>query len=51
MRKYRCTICGYIHDESEGQKWEELSEDYTCPICRAPKNLFVLIDEESAKDS
>ncbi len=32
-KKYVCKICGYIH---EG----ELSEDYTCPLCKKPKEFF-----------
>ena len=39
--KYRCTICGYIYDESiEELKFEELPEDWKCPLCGAPKHLF-----------
>ena len=45
MRKYRCSICGYIHDESTGTKWEDLGGSYVCPKCRAPKPLFDLIEK------
>lgn len=40
MKKYRCKICGHIH-EVEG----DLSEDFVCPICGAPKSMFELIEE------
>lgn len=41
MEKYQCTICGYIYDESvEGAKFEELPEDWVCPLCRAGKDVF-----------
>lgn len=40
MKKYKCTICGYIHDENENGKFDELGSDYVCPICGAPKELF-----------
>ena len=31
----------YIYDEEvEGKKFEELPEDWVCPLCGAPKNLF-----------
>ena len=34
MSKYKCTICGYIYDEeAEGVKFEDLPEDWTCPLC------------------
>lgn len=40
MKKYRCTVCGYIH---EG----ELTEDFRCPICNQPSSAFVEIVESS----
>lgn len=33
---YKCTICGYIY---EGDITIE-SDDYTCPICTVPKEMF-----------
>mgnify|MGYP000999956911 CR=1 FL=1 len=39
MVKYRCTVCGYIH---EG----ELSEDFNCPKCKQPASAFVLVEEK-----
>ena len=38
MEKWRCTVCGYIH---EGP----LSEDFTCPRCRKPASVFEEIEE------
>ncbi len=39
--KYLCEICGYIYDEEkEGKKFEELPEDWVCPICNASKEEF-----------
>ena len=34
--RYRCTICGYIY---EGDIAKE-SDDYKCPICTVPKDMF-----------
>jgi len=54
MRKFRCSICGYIYDEAvgipekgimPGTKWEEVSADFVCPVCKAPKSAFILIEE------
>jgi len=51
--KYRCNICNYIYDPSEGDwsngiqpgtAFEELSDHWTCPICGAPKSEFMLFD-------
>ena len=49
MRKYKCSICGYIYDESTGAKWEDLPDDYVCPMCGAPKSVFNLIEESAPK--
>ncbi len=39
--KYVCQICGYIYDEDkEGVPFDELPEDWKCPLCRAPKTDF-----------
>ena len=39
--KYVCTICGDVYDEEEkGVKFEELPEDWVCPVCGAPKSVF-----------
>ncbi|MEG2993076.1 MAG: rubredoxin [Bacilli bacterium] len=44
--KYRCTICGYIYDnEKEKIKFEELPENWVCPLCGAPKSMFEMIEE------
>ncbi len=34
MGKWECTACGYIYDESvEGTKFEDLPDDWICPVC------------------
>jgi rubredoxin len=39
---WRCTICGYVYDDAkEGTKFEELPDDWMCPVCNAPKEAFV----------
>jgi len=41
---WRCTICGYIYDDAkEGTKFEDLPDDWSCPVCNAPKDAFVRI--------
>ncbi len=54
MAKWRCTVCGYIYDEEEGDesngiepgtKFEELPEDWVCPVCGAPKEDFEKIED------
>ncbi len=41
MEKWRCTVCGYIH---EGP----MTEDFVCPICKAPASKFEKIEEAAA---
>ena len=46
MKKYRCTICGHIYDDAkENIKFEDLPEDWVCPKCGVPKELFELMEE------
>lgn len=49
MKKYECIPCGYIYDEAAGDpdngvapgtKWEDLPEDWVCPVCGASKDEF-----------
>ena len=38
-----CKICGYVYDEkAEGVPFEELPEDWVCPLCKHPKSDFEL---------
>ncbi|MGN1343652.1 MAG: flavin reductase [Traorella sp.] len=37
--KWVCSICGYVYDGDI--PFEELGDDYTCPICYQSKDLFV----------
>ena len=39
--KYICNVGGYIYDdEKEEVKFEDLPEDWTCPLCGVPKSEF-----------
>ena len=41
FKKYQCTICGYIYDDSKEEvKFEDLPDDWKCPKCKVGKNLF-----------
>jgi rubredoxin len=49
MFKYVCSVCGYIYDESKGISeagiapgtlWQDLPEDWFCPLCGAAKEEF-----------
>ena len=46
MKKYKCTICGYIYDEeTEGVKFEDLPADWSCPLCGVGKELFEKLED------
>jgi len=49
MKKYKCTVCNYIYDPENGDpengikpgtSFEELPDDWTCPVCGVDKSLF-----------
>lgn len=49
MKKYVCDVCGYVYDEAEGDpdngvaagtKWEDVPEDWVCPLCGVGKDQF-----------
>lgn len=51
MKKYRCIICGYIYDEAKEKiKFEDLPDDWTCPLCGSPKSAFEEVIEEPQKE-
>ena len=49
MDKYVCTVCGYVYDPEQGDpdngvnpgtKWEDVPDDWECPVCGASKDDF-----------
>ena len=52
MAKYICSVCEYVHDEEKtAQKWDDLPDEWVCPVCESPKNYFAKADEaESAPE-
>ena len=47
MAEYRCTVCNYVYDEEkEKVKFDDLPDDWRCPVCNSPKSVFVLLDVE-----
>ena len=44
-----CSVCGYVYDEEKGvpengiapgTKFEDLPEDFVCPLCGVAKDAF-----------
>lgn len=51
--KYVCNVCGYVYDEAigdpdndiaAGTRWEDLPEDFVCPLCGVGKEDFTKED-------
>ncbi len=42
MKKYVCDVCGYVYDPEEngGVAFEDLPDDYECPLCSVGKDQF-----------
>ncbi|MBP3387042.1 MAG: rubredoxin [Clostridia bacterium] len=49
MKKYVCDACGWEYDEelgapeygiAPGTKFEDLPEDFECPLCGVDKDMF-----------
>lgn len=54
FKKYICRTCGLIYDEAEGDpdsglapgtRFEDIPDDWYCPLCLVSKDDFVLIDD------
>lgn len=57
MAQYVCSVCGFVYDEAKGipeagiapgTSWEELPEDWVCPLCGAAKSEFEKQGEPAA---
>lgn len=53
-RQFLCVVCGYIYDEAEGDpdsglapgtRFEDIPEDWYCPLCGVTKADFEPLDE------
>lgn len=49
MKKYVCTVCGYVYDPAVGDEdngiapgtaFEDIPEDWVCPLCAVGKEDF-----------
>lgn len=57
VKKYTCEMCGYEYDPEAGDPehgipentdFEDLPEDWVCPICGVGKEEFVLAEAEES---
>jgi len=49
MKKFVCTVCGYVYDEATGDtdsgvaagtKFENIEDSWVCPLCGVGKDQF-----------
>ncbi len=42
LKTHKCVTCGFVYDDStESQKFVDLPDDWTCPICGCEKEDFI----------
>ncbi|UUV18268.1 rubredoxin [Fusobacteria bacterium ZRK30] len=55
MEKWVCTVCGYVYNSEighpksgveKGTKWEDLPENWICPLCAVNKDQFEKIEKQ-----
>ena len=48
MAVYVCAVCDTVYDEDkEGLRWDDLPDDWVCPVCDSPKSMFKLVEDSS----
>lgn len=54
MKKYICTVCKWVYDPEQGDPehgiapgtpFEELPDDWVCPLCHKGKDVFKPLDD------
>ena len=54
MQQYKCIVCDWIYDPEvgapdagiePGTAFEDLPEDWVCPLCGVGKDLFEVVEE------
>ncbi len=49
MKQFTCDACGWVYDEAQGvpemgiapgTRFEDLPEDFACPLCGVGKDMF-----------
>jgi rubredoxin len=49
VKKYVCTVCGYVYDPTVGDPdsgiapgtaFEDIPDDWACPVCAVAKDMF-----------
>ncbi len=53
MKKYYCLGCGFVYNPAQegGVGFNNLPEDWVCPVCGAPKSSFEVIHEKGEEQT
>lgn len=60
MSKYVCSVCGYVYDQAKGDPeqgiapgtaWNDIHDDWVCPLCGATKVEFIMQGEAEKPDA
>ena len=55
MKKYRCTVCGWVYDPAIGDAdsgiapntpFEDIPDEWVCPLCGVGKEDFEPVEEQ-----
>ena len=55
MKKYECSVCHWVYDPqvgdpdngiAPGTPFEDVPEDWTCPLCGVSKEDFDVVEEQ-----
>ncbi|MBT67994.1 MAG: rubredoxin [Thiotrichales bacterium] len=53
MKRFQCTMCGWVYDEAKGApdegikpgtSWADVPEDWACPVCGSEKEDFDMVE-------
>ncbi len=46
MAVYKCLVCDTVYDEEkEGVKWDDLPDNWICPVCGSDKSYYKLVQD------
>lgn len=60
VKSYVCSLCGYVYDPAAGDpqsgvapgtSWEDVPDDWVCPLCGATKSEFYPTEDDASDDA
>ena len=58
MKAYMCSVCSFLYDNETAEKdiegnlisFENLPDDWECPICGIAPDLFIVVESDRTQD-